>query len=48
MVQDYLLKASIAPERIQILSKGEEEPAEPGYSEEAWAQNWRVDFKIME
>ncbi|MBI3735323.1 OmpA family protein [Candidatus Sumerlaeota bacterium] len=43
-VMDYLLKGGISPDRLKVLSKGEESPADPGHSEEAWAKNRRCEF----
>jgi peptidoglycan-associated lipoprotein len=43
-VQDYYVKGGIAPERIIVASKGEENPADPGHTEEAWAKNRRAVF----
>lgn len=44
-VKDYLVRVGgIAAERIQIISKGEEDPEDVGHSEEAWAKNRRVEF----
>lgn len=41
-VQQALLEAGIAPERVRLVSKGEETPAVEGHDESAWAQNRRV------
>jgi len=44
-VKEYLVRVGgIAAERIQIISKGEEDPEDVGHSEEAWAKNRRVEF----
>lgn len=47
-VQNYFLNAGIAQDRIQTLSKGSEEPAEPGNSEAAWSKNRRTAFKFFD
>ncbi len=44
-VSEYLTKNGIDPGRIVTISKGEEEPADPGHTEEAWAKNRRAEFK---
>jgi peptidoglycan-associated lipoprotein len=43
-VQEHLTKNGIAADRISILSRGEESPADPGGGEEAWAKNRRAEF----
>jgi peptidoglycan-associated lipoprotein len=44
----FLATQGVSPDRIATLSKGEEEPADPGHNEEAWAKNRRAVFKFME
>jgi peptidoglycan-associated lipoprotein len=44
-VQKYFIDNGVAAERIQIQSKGEEEPAALGHDESAWKQNRRDEFK---
>ena len=46
--QDYLVFLGIKPDRISIISYGEEKPLDPGHSEEAWAKNRRAHFVITE
>lgn len=46
-VQDYFVRNGVSPARVQIISKGEEEPADPGHDEEAWAKNRRTEFKFF-
>lgn len=41
----YLQTLGVAPERISIISYGEERPADSGHTEEAWAKNRRAEFK---
>ena len=43
----YLLKAGIEASRIETISYGEEHPADPGHSEEAWQKNRRDDFVLI-
>jgi peptidoglycan-associated lipoprotein len=43
-VREYLVKNGIDPARLMIISKGEEAPADPGKTEEAYAKNRRVQF----
>lgn len=43
-IKDYLTKKGIAENRLATLSKGEEEPMDPGHTDEAWAKNRRVEF----
>jgi peptidoglycan-associated lipoprotein len=46
-VRSYLTSLGIDGSRLVVISYGEERPADPGHSEEAWAKNRRVDFKTM-
>lgn len=46
-VRDYYLKGGVPAERIAVISKGEEEPANPGHNEAAWKENRRAAFKRM-
>lgn len=43
-VQDFLVAAGIDKDRLPVSSFGEERPAVPGWGEEAWAQNRRVEL----
>jgi len=45
--RDYLIKLGIAPERLSIISYGEEMPLDPRHCEEAWAKNRRCHFVIL-
>lgn len=47
-IQTYYVNAGIPADRIQVLSKGEEEPAESGHSESAWSKNRRCEFKFFD
>lgn len=44
-VKTYLVENGLSPERISVISKGEEEPAVLGHTEQAYARNRRVEFK---
>lgn len=46
-VRDYYVSHGVDPERIAIISYGEEQPAVLGHDEEAWAKNRRAEFKRM-
>lgn len=45
--KDYLVNLGIKPERISVISYGEEKPADPGHDEAAWAKNRRDEFVIV-
>jgi len=45
---EYLIKLGIDPNRLSIVSYGEERPADPGHNEEAWAKNRRCEFVVVE
>lgn len=45
--RDYLVNLGVNPERISVISYGEEKPADPGHDEAAWAKNRRDEFVIM-
>jgi len=46
-VRDLLVKRGVNAENISVMSKGKEEPADPGHTEEAWAKNRRDEFKFL-
>jgi peptidoglycan-associated lipoprotein len=46
-VKSYLTSLGVNASRLATISYGEERPVDPGHTEEAWAQNRRVDFKGM-
>ncbi len=48
IVRDYMIKGGIDANRLKIQSKGEEEPADPGHDESAWAKNRRAVFMSFE
>ena len=43
-VRKYLVKLGVNPTRMEIISYGEERPADPSQSEDAWSQNRRAEF----
>lgn len=45
-VKKYLVTLGIDSERLFTISYGETMPADPGHTEDAWAENRRVEFKI--
>ena len=46
--KNYLVSLGISPENIITISFGEENPADPGHNEVAWAKNRRDEFNIVE
>ena len=44
---EFLILLGVEPQRLQIISYGEEYPADPGHNETAWAQNRRDEFKVF-
>jgi peptidoglycan-associated lipoprotein len=45
--EQYLIALGVSRNRISTISYGEEMPADPGHSEEAWAKNRRAHFVIV-
>ena len=45
-VESFLVQEGVDPSKIRIVSLGEENPVDPGHTEEAWALNRRDDFHI--
>ncbi len=45
-VKRYLVDHGIADARLTIISYGEERPADPRPTEEAWAKNRRAEFRV--
>ncbi len=43
-VRAHLVRLGVSAERLDVVSFGEERPADPGHSEGAWARNRRVEF----
>lgn len=46
-VMKYVLALGADPSRVSITSYGEESPADPGHTEEAWAKNRRAEFVVQ-
>ena len=44
-VQRYLVLQGVSPAQLELISYGEEKAAVTGTSEEAWAQNRRVELR---
>lgn len=46
--KNYLMKLGVSEERLKTISYGEERPADPRHTVEAWAKNRRDEFKVIE
>jgi peptidoglycan-associated lipoprotein len=46
-VRAYLVGLGVSADRIQTRSCGEEKPADPGVSDEAWSKNRRGEFVVI-
>ena len=46
-VRSFLLGEGISSPRIQTVSLGEEQPADPGHNESAWRLNRRAEFRFF-
>ena len=46
-VHDYLVRLGVAPARLRASSRGEEQPATQGGSEDAWAKNRRAELELQ-
>ncbi|MBT8763864.1 peptidoglycan-associated lipoprotein Pal [Desulfohalobiaceae bacterium Ax17] len=44
---EFLILLGVESDRLQIVSYGEEFPADPGHNETAWAKNRRDEFKVL-
>lgn len=42
----WLVEHGIQDARLTIISYGEERPADPGHTDEAWAKNRRAEFRV--
>ena len=42
--QAYLATSGVSPSRIEAVSYGEDQPADPGHDEAAWAKNRRAEL----
>ena len=47
-VRRYLVGLGISPKRLFTVSYGEENPADSGQNEAAWAKNRRAEFKVSQ
>ena len=47
-VKRFLQSLGVDPERLTIISYGEERPADPGHDENAWGMNRRAEFKKLD
>ncbi|XPV77341.1 MAG: peptidoglycan-associated lipoprotein Pal [Desulfovibrio sp.] len=43
---EFLVLLGIAPDRIRLVSYGEERPSDEGHNEAAWAKNRRDEFRL--
>lgn len=46
-VRDYLVKLGVEPRRMEVISYGEERPADPRPLDLAWARNRRAEFREL-
>ena len=46
--KQYLVRLDVDPSRIEIRSFGEERPADPRHTREAWDKNRRAEFEITQ
>lgn len=46
VARDYLVKLGVDPDRIGLVSYGEERPAEQGSGESIWSKNRRSEFTV--
>jgi peptidoglycan-associated lipoprotein len=44
-VRDYFISNGVDAGRVQVVSKGEETPVDPGHTDEAWDKNRRAEFQ---
>jgi peptidoglycan-associated lipoprotein len=47
-VRNWLINHGVDASRLQSVSKGELEPADPGHGESAWSKNRRAEFLVLE
>jgi peptidoglycan-associated lipoprotein len=45
--RDYLVNLGVQPDRLSVISYGEEKPVDPGHDDAAWAKNRRDEFVIV-
>jgi peptidoglycan-associated lipoprotein len=46
-IKEYLINYGVKQSRLSTISYGEEKPADPGHTEEAWAKNRRGEIVII-
>jgi peptidoglycan-associated lipoprotein len=44
---EFLILMGVSPDRLRIISYGEEKPLVEGHNEAAWAKNRRAEFRIV-
>ena len=44
--RDYVVSLGVSPDRLAIISYGEEVPLDPRHTEDAWAKNRRAEFTV--
>lgn len=47
VAREFLISRGVDPARIATISKGEEQPADSGHSEEAWSKNRRDEIRLV-
>ena len=47
-VVTYLQRQGVSPNRLEVVSYGEERPLERGGGEVAWSKNRRAEFRVLE
>jgi len=45
--REHLVSLGVDPQHIVTITKGEDNPADPGHSEEAWKKNRRDEFIVL-
>jgi peptidoglycan-associated lipoprotein len=45
--REHLVSLGIDPQRVVTISRGEDNPADPGHNEDAWKKNRRDEFIVM-
>ncbi len=45
-VRDHLARLGVLMDRVEVITYGEERPAELGHSEQAWSRNRRAEFVL--
>lgn len=47
-VRNAMLRLGIEPERLSVITYGEEMPVDPGHDESAWSKNRRAEFVVKQ